>query len=227
MRQLRERWIACERCDLCETRTKVVFGSGNPEADILVVGEAPGENEDTTGRPFVGIAGQILDEFLASVALERSTDLYVTNVVGCRPTAEGMDDRTGRPKIDNRPPTKDERLACKPRILEILYVVDPLLVITIGKVPFQVLFGKAPKMESLRGHIKTLHIPGRHTDLRYSVMPMYHTAFLNRTHDRRPEGPWGKTMDDWVKVCRVIDYLREAYYGVEQPNREEMVIARQ
>lgn len=227
LRALRSSWIDCQKCDLCESRTNVVFGEGNPEADILVIGEAPGENEDYEGRPFIGVAGQILNEFLDSCALSREDDVYVTNVVGCRPTVEGINDRTGEPKIDNRPPSKDEREACRPRVLEIIYIIDPLLIVTIGKVPFQVLFGRAPKMESLRGHMQTLHLAGRHdTDLRYAVLPMYHTAFLNRTHDRRAEGPWGKTMTDWVKVCNVIDYLRSAYYGIEPPNREEIIRGR-
>lgn len=227
LRALHEEWVDCQRCGLCHERTSVVFGEGNPDADILVIGEAPGENEDLEGRPFIGLAGQILNEFLEAAALDRWKDIYVSNVVGCRPTVEGINDRTGEPKIDNRPPSKEEREACRPRILEIIYIVDPLLIITIGKVPYQVLFGKAQKMESLRGRMQTLHLAGRHTELRYAVLPMYHTAYLNRTHDRRPEGPWGKTMQDWVKVCNVIDYLRAAYYGTEIPNREEIIRGRQ
>ena len=221
LRDLKAEWINCNRCDLCKTRKNVVFGEGNPNADILVVGEGPGATEDDTGRPFIGVAGQILDQFLAAVKLDREEDIYVTNVVGCRPILESIDDRTGEPKIDNRPPSKDERLACKPRLMEILYQVDPLLIITIGKVPMQVLLGKAPTMASIRGCMQTLHVQGRHTEIRYAVLPMYHTAFLNRTHDIRKEGPWGKTMQDWVLACNVIDYLREGYYGTPRPNREE------
>lgn len=226
MKELKQNWVDCTRCDLCKTRKSVVFGEGNPHADILVVGEAPGDNEDRTGRPFIGVAGTILNQFLDNVALIREEDCYVTNVVGCRPTMESIDDRTGQPKTDNRPPTKDERAACKPRLMEILYLVDPLLIITIGKVPMQVLLGRAPTMVSIRGHMQTLHMQGRHTEIRYAVLPMYHTAFLNRTHDIRKEGPWGKTMQDWVLACNVIDYLREGYYGTPRPDREEIVNAR-
>lgn len=221
LRDLKAEWINCNGCDLSKTRRNVVFGEGNPNADILVVGEGPGENEDKYGRPFVGVAGQILDQFLNAVGLSREKDLYMTNVVGCRPILESIDERTGAPKTDNRPPSKDERMACKPRLMEILYQVDPLLIITIGKVPMQVLLGKAPTMASIRGRMQTLHVDGRHTEIRYAVLPMYHTAFLNRTHDVRKEGPWGKTMQDWVLACNVIDYLREGYYGTPRPNREE------
>lgn len=218
---LEERWDGCRRCELCRTRNNIVFGEGSPDADILVVGEAPGEQEDAHGRPFVGPAGAVLDVFVDSVALNRNSDLFVTNTVCCRPTMPVEDERTGEVRIENRQPNKDERLCCKPRLLETIYVIDPMIIITLGKVPYQVLFGKAPKMESLRGNIQTLHMQGRNTEIRYPVMPLYHTAYLLRTHDKRAEGPWGKTMSDWVKVCNIIDHLREVYYGTARPNREE------
>ncbi len=223
---LHAEWIKCRRCTLCEERTHVVFGEGNPDAPIMIIGEAPGETEDERGKPFVGASGEVLDEFLDASALIRHEDTYITNVVGCRPTIKSTDDRTGANRLDNRPPNKDERDACKPRVMELIYIVDPLLIVTIGRVPFQVLFGRAPKIETIRGRFNTLHMQGRHTELRYAVISMYHTAYLSRTYDRRMEGPWGKTMTDWVKICNVIDYLRSAYYGIERPNREELIRGR-
>jgi uracil-DNA glycosylase len=217
--KLREDWGICKRCGLAETRHKLVFGEGNPNADILVVGEAPGAKEDLTGLPFQGDAGEVLNGFLKRFDLDRRTDLYITNVVCCRPTMEVMDERTGEVRLDNRPPSKQERLACRPRLLDIVYIVDPLLIITIGKVPYQALLGKAPKMASVRGRMQTLTLAGKYTDIRYAVLPMYHTAFLLRTHDQRNEGPWGRTYRDWALACDVIDYLREAYQGIPQPNR--------
>jgi len=218
--QLQREWADCTRCKLSKTRNKLVFGEGNPGAHILVLGEAPGEHEDETGLPFQGEAGSILNGYLESMQIDRDRDLYVTNVVCCRPTVEGKDERTGEPRIENRPPSKIEREACRPRLLETIYLVDPLLIVTIGKVPFQALFGKAPTIASIRGRMHTFHLPGRHTDVRYAVLPMYHTAFLYRTHDNRHEGPWGRTSTDWAKVCSVIDHLREVYYGIPQPQRE-------
>lgn len=220
--ELASQWVNCKRCDLHHTRNRVVFGEGNPDADILVIGEAPGAEEDLHGRPFVGEAGKILDGFTEAVGLDREHDLFVTNAVCCRPTLEDIDERTGKPRIDNRQPNKEERKGCNPRLLETIYLVDPLLIITLGRVPFQVLFGRVPKMEALRGRMQTLHFQGRNTEILYPVMPMYHTAYLLRTHDKREEGPWGRTMKDWVRVCNVIDHLREAYYGVERPKREEI-----
>jgi uracil-DNA glycosylase len=221
LEELEKQWADCRKCSLCRTRNNIVFGEGSPKADILAIGEAPGEMEDLQGRPFVGPAGEVLDGFVNTLALNRATDLYVTNTVGCRPTITNTDEHTGQIRIENRQPSKDERLACKPRLLELIYIIDPLLIVALGRVPYQVLFGRTPKMESLRGNIQTLRIQGRYTEIRYPVMSVYHTAYLLRTHDKREEGPWGKTMLDWVKVCNVIDHLREVYYGTERPNRED------
>lgn len=222
IRDLASEWVGCKRCELHKTRNRLVFGEGNPEADLLVIGEAPGEEEDRTGRPFVGEAGGVLNGFIESVSISRESDIFMTNTVCCRPIQEIEDNRTGRTKIDNRQPSRDERIACSSRLNEIIYIVDPILIITLGRVPYQVLFGRAPKMEALRGHIQTLRMQGRLGEIKYPVMPMYHTAYLLRTHDKRVEGPWGKTSEDWVKVCNVLDYLREAYYGVERPKRKNM-----
>jgi uracil-DNA glycosylase family 4 len=222
LEELEERWSDCRRCDLCNTRHNIVFGEGNPDADILVIGEAPGETEDGRGRPFVGPAGEVLNGFVDALSLDRNVDLFVTNTVACRPTLASEDERTGEIRIDNRPPSKDERMSCLPRLKNILYIVDPLLIITLGRVPYQVLFGKVPKMDSVRGNVQTFRTQGLYTEIKYPVMPMYHTAFLLRTHDKREEGPWGKTMADWLKVCNVIDHLREVYYGTPRPNREDI-----
>ena len=218
--ELEERWDDCKRCDLYLTRNNIVFGEGNPKADILVIGQAPGESEDLKGRPFIGPAGEVLDGFTDTLGLSRTSDMYVTNTVCCRPTVANEDEHTGRIKVEDRQPTNDERAACKPRLHELIYLVDPMLIVTLGRVPYQVLFGKAPKMESLRGNIQTCRVPGRYMELSYPVMPLYHTAFLLRTFDKRAEGPWGKTMADWVTVCSLIDHLRSVYFGIERPNRE-------
>ena len=97
--ELRTNCMTCKRCKLCETRTNVVFGVGNPNANILFIGEGPGENEDLQGEPFVGRAGKLLDKMLVAVDLDRNKDIYIANIVKCRP-----------PK--NRDPEKDEQEAC-------------------------------------------------------------------------------------------------------------------
>ena len=83
--ELEETCLACQKCSLCETRHHVVFGVGNPKAQVMFVGEGPGENEDLQGEPFVGRGGQLLDKMLAAVDLDRHTNIYITNIVKCRP----------------------------------------------------------------------------------------------------------------------------------------------
>lgn len=224
LKELEEDWIDCRRCDLCHTRTNVVFGEGNPNADILVIGEGPGKEEDETGRPFVGESGQILDQMVDAIAWDRERDLYIANTVCCRPTQEVKGD-DGKMRIENRPPSKSEREACRPRLLETIYIVDPLLIITLGKVPTQALLGKISTMESMRGKLYAATLQGRHLPIRYSVMPVYHTAFLLRTFDRRDEGAWGKSARDYVLACKIVDHLREAYYGTKV-DRKAMIDAR-
>ena len=86
--ELEEACLSCRKCALCETRNHVVFGVGNPKAQVMFVGEGPGENEDLQGEPFVGRGGQLLDKLLAAVDLDRKTNVYITNIVKCRPLIE-------------------------------------------------------------------------------------------------------------------------------------------
>lgn len=105
----------CHRCDLGATRTYAVVGRGNPQAPILIVGEGPGQNEDETGLPFVGKAGQLLDKILESVKLTEA-DVFICNIVKCRPPG-------------NRTPTQDEMDACRPYLLEQIRMVDPQIIL--------------------------------------------------------------------------------------------------
>ena len=225
LQDLEEGWVDCHRCDLCKERTNVVFGEGNPKADILVIGEGPGQEEDELARPFMGESGRILDQLIEAVGWERADELYITNVVCCRPTQEVKSD-DGKLRIENRPPSKSEREACRSRLLEIIYIVDPLLILALGKVPTQALLGKIGTMESMHGKLYAATLPGRHLPLRYSVMPVYHPAFLLRSFDRREEGSWGLTAKDFARACQIVDHLRRAYYGIKV-DRKEIVNGRE
>lgn len=220
LQNLYEEWENCNRCDLSQTRKRVVFGAGNPDADILIVGEAPGLEEDIKGRPFVGKSGVTLNKFFSAANLDRETDMFITNVVGCRPTMVVENDRTGASTIENRNPTKIERAACFPRLQQILYIVDPLLVITLGRVPYQALTGKALTMEKCRGVMHTITMRGMHTDVKYPLLPLFHPTFLDSTYNYRAEGPWGKTAKDFRLACDVIDRLREIYKEIPVPDRD-------
>jgi uracil-DNA glycosylase len=144
--QLRAEALDCNQCGLCETRTNVVFGEGNPGAPLVLVGEGPGENEDRTGRPFVGRAGQLLDECLRECGITRK-HIFITNVVRCRPTAPG---ESGRPM--NRPPTTDEAEACVSTWLEpILTTIQPLVILCLGGPSASWIIRKGFKIMAERG----------------------------------------------------------------------------
>lgn len=215
--ELEELWRNCSRCGLCETRRKVVFGEGNPNADILIVGEAPGEIEDRQGRPFVGESGRILQEFMDEVHISREVDCYITNVVGCRPTAEAPDE-DGKIRVENRQPSKVEREACRERLLEIIYCVDPLLIIAAGKVPASALLGRIRSMNDMEGQVYTMKMMGRHREIRYPVMVIRHPANLSRTVPKQ-EGEWVNTLRAMFQACEIVDYLRQCHRDVPIPDR--------
>jgi uracil-DNA glycosylase family 4 len=219
----KEHWVHCEACPLHQTRRNVVFGEGNLDAKILIVGEGPGAEEDKTGYPFQGEAGQILDKFLQISNLSRD-EIYITNCVGCRPTAKVLDEKTGRERTENRPPTKDERLACKQRLIDIIYTIDPYVIVAMGKTAVQNLLGKGTSISNIRGRIQTMHFPGKTTEIRYAVLPMYHPAFLARSLDYRESGPWGQTSKDFVTLCGIYDYLNEQYHGIKPPKRQQIEV---
>jgi uracil-DNA glycosylase len=218
---LQKQWSNCDRCQLCETRKNVVFGEGNPDAHIMIIGEAPGEMEDSTGRPFRGEAGQILNRFLRVTKLSREKDLYVTNIVGCRPTMDVEDERTKEMRKENRPPSKEERMGCKERLNKLIYIVDPMMIVVLGKTALQALTGKSTVITKARGDIQTMRIQGHTVEIRYPVMPMFHPAFLARSYNFDPSGPWGQTSQDFGYLCKIVDYLREKYYGIKPPKRGE------
>jgi len=137
MDELRATAIVCTACRLAEGRTQVVFGDGDPQADVVFVGEAPGQREDEQGIPFVGPSGKLLDRLLAEIGLERS-DVYIANVVKCRP-----------PK--NRDPRPDEIEACKGYLREQLILIDPKVVVTLGNFSSKLLLNTETGITRLRG----------------------------------------------------------------------------
>jgi len=135
----------CPACDLAQTRTKVVFGDGNADSPLMLVGEGPGQNEDATGLPFVGRAGTLLDECLREAGMLRR-HIYLTNVVKCRPTME----EAGR--IKNRPPRADESGTCIPLWLEKqIATVQPLVILCLGAPAASAIIHKNFKMTQERG----------------------------------------------------------------------------
>ena len=144
----------CRRCPLHESRTRIVFGSGNPRAEIVLVGEAPGAREDAEGVPFVGAAGRLLDRMLESIGVGRE-DIYIANVLKCRPPA-------------NRNPRPEEIETCKPFLQEQLGAIRPAVVGTLGNFATRVLLQTREGITSLRGRV--FEVQG------WTVLPMYHPA---------------------------------------------------
>lgn len=129
--------LSCTRCGLAEGRTNVVFGSGHPVADVMIVGEGPGQQEDEQGLPFVGRSGQLLETLLGEIDLERS-DVYIANVVKCRPPR-------------NRDPREDEIDACKPYLRRQMELIDPKVVVTLGNFSSKLLLRTTTGITRLRG----------------------------------------------------------------------------
>ena len=119
--ELKNNCMSCTKCKLCETRTNVVFGVGNPNADILFIGEGPGENEDLQGEPFVGRAGKLLDKMLAAIDLDRNKNIYIANIVKCRP-----------PK--NRDPEQEEQEACIGWLRNQTALIKPKIIVCLGRI---------------------------------------------------------------------------------------------
>jgi uracil-DNA glycosylase family 4 len=213
-----ERWQGCKKCSLHETRTNIVFPSGNPDADVVVIGIGPGEDEDLNGLPFIGASGDILSDYLKEINFDRD-ELAIMNIVGCRPTATGKD-KFGRDRVENRDPTLPERAACRPMWEEALYIIDPLLIIAMGKPAVQEVTRKrSVTMGEVQGRIDRCTITGRVIDITYPVLCTYHPAYLARSGNVYKGGPWHQTLIAWQRAIYFLDRLRHIYRGEEIPKR--------
>lgn len=146
----------CERCRLAQGRTQVVFGVGNPDADVMFVGEGPGFHEDKQGIPFVGAAGQLLDRMLGEIGLRRA-DVYITNVVRCRPPG-------------NRDPLPDEIDACRPWLTGTIERIRPHVIVTLGNFATRVILDRQVSISRVRG--ERFEVDGR------TVVPTFHPAAI-------------------------------------------------
>jgi DNA polymerase len=158
--QLKNAVSGCRSCELCKTRTNTVFGVGDEQAEWLLVGEAPGAEEDARGEPFVGQAGRLLDNMLASIGLKRGANVYIANVLKCRPPG-------------NRNPGLSEMAQCAPHLQRQIELIGPKLIIAMGRFAAQALLDTGATIGSLRGK---LH--------RYRGVPLivtYHPAYLLRS----------------------------------------------
>ncbi len=169
----------CTRCRLHLGRTHIVFGEGNPHAELMFVGEGPGHDEDLAARPFVGRAGQLLTKIIEAMKFKRS-DVYIANVVKCRPPS-------------NRQPMPDEAAMCGQFLYRQIAAVNPKVIVCLGSVATHYLLQTEKKISSLRGHF---------TEWRgIQVMPTYHPAYLLRNPEMKKEV--------WRDMKKVMEYLKD------------------
>ncbi|WP_321946955.1 uracil-DNA glycosylase [Paraburkholderia sp. J10-1] len=181
---LAERVASCTRCRLCEKRTNTVFGVGDRKADWMLIGEAPGENEDRQGEPFVGQAGKLLDNMLRALSLARGENVYIANVIKCRPPG-------------NRNPEPDEVARCEPYLQRQVALVKPKIIVALGRFAAQSLLKTDGSIASLRGRV--------HEYEGVPVIVTYHPAYLLRSlHDKAKA---------WTDLCLARDTWRAASGG--------------
>jgi uracil-DNA glycosylase len=171
----------CTLCRLCEKRTNTVFGVGDREADWMLIGEAPGENEDKQGEPFVGQAGKLLDNMLQSLSLKRGDNVYIANVIKCRPPG-------------NRNPEPDEVASCEPYLQRQVALVKPKLIVALGRFAAQTLLKSDASIASLRGRV--------HAYEGVPVIVTYHPAYLLRSLQDKSKA--------WADLCLARDTFQRA-----------------
>ncbi|MPV55541.1 uracil-DNA glycosylase [Burkholderia sp. HI2761] len=171
----------CTLCRLCEKRTNTVFGVGDREADWMLIGEAPGENEDKQGEPFVGQAGKLLDNMLQSLSLKRGDNVYIANVIKCRPPG-------------NRNPEPDEVASCEPYLQRQVALVKPKLIVALGRFAAQTLLKTDASIASLRGRV--------HAYEGVPVIVTYHPAYLLRSLQDKSKA--------WADLCLARDTFKRA-----------------
>ena len=173
--------LQCKKCGLCASRNHVVFGVGNAQAKVMLVGEGPGEHEDLEGEPFVGRGGQLLDKLLAAVDLDRRLNVYITNIVKCRP-----------PK--NRDPLPEEQEACLPWLRRQFAVIRPKIVVCLGRVAAMKMI--KPDMKITKEHGQFVEKNG------VWMMATLHPAALLRNPGQKPAA-----FEDYLKLREKIDEL--------------------
>ena len=174
---LKQFLAGCPRCKLAKTRTNIVFGQGNPKAELMFVGEAPGREEDEQGLAFVGRAGQLLTKIVEAIGRKRE-DVWICNILKCRPP-------------NNRNPERDEVESCIPFLEEQIRLISPRVIVTLGTFAAQALLATDEPIGRLRGHWQNAR--------GVRVLPTFHPAFLLRSPERKK--------DVWEDMKKVRDYL--------------------
>ena len=190
LQKLHGRIAACMDCPLGQPESETfhrVPGEGPEDARVMIVGEAPGAEEERTGRPFVGRSGNLLTEILTAAGLKRE-EIFITSVCKCRPP-------------QNRTPKRAEMAACLPWLTAQIEVIRPEVVLTVGNVGTQTLLNTKTGINALRGRFHTFTLAGRTMTLR----PLFHPAYLLRNPRRVPGSPWEMMLNDLIEVRELLE----------------------
>jgi len=188
----------CTKCQLAKGRNKVVFGNGPVPCDLMLIGEAPGADEDAQGLPFVGRAGQLLTKILESVNIKRPDDIYIANTVKCRPP-------------NNRAPLPKEQAACRPYLEAQIKLVKPKIILLAGAPAVKAILKSDTAMSKIRGQWTKL--PG--TDI--AVMPLFHPAYLLRNPQKTKGSPKWHTWQDMQEIKNALDFHRKVAELSKEP----------
>jgi len=201
-------WEDCKKCsELTKSRRRVVFGSGNPFAKLMIIGEAPGANEDNDGVPFVGKSGDFVNSFLKAAGMTRS-DVWVDNMIQCQPLKDA-----GNNRKTNRPPTTTEVDNCLCRIWETIRLIDPWLILALGSTALKGLTGDNQlSVTKVRGDVFIIRVPGVYKMIEYPMVALQHPSYVLRdeTQVEYSRKWWFK--EDFKFAVRTL-HLAERCYG--------------
>lgn len=187
LKELKEKLNGCKACALCEGRTNIVFSDGSEKAKIMLIGEAPGADEDKTGTPFVGRAGKLLNEFLEKAGINRKEELYIANTVKCRPP-------------ENRKPLPAEKIACQGNLKAQIDVVKPKVIILCGATAMES-FVKDKKLTITKARGQVFEFENG-----IKLVPVFHPSYLLRQHSTEPNSP----RDLMLKDLKMIKDMSES-----------------
>lgn len=180
LKKIEEKAKSCNKCTLYESRKSVVFGSGDLTRPWMFIGEAPGESEDVTGKPFVGAAGKLLDKMILAMKLKRDSNTYITNVIKCRPP-------------NNRNPNPIEINNCQNYLSDQINLINPLIIITLGKIAANAILKNDTSLNGLRGKI--------HYHNNIAVLCTYHPSYLLRNPAEKKKS--------WADLCLALNFVKE------------------
>ena len=186
LNSLKDKVKICNNCELCKTRTKTVFSDGCETAPVMFIGEAPGKNEDETGIPFIGRAGQLLRKFLFEIGYKQE-DFYIANTIKCRPP-------------ENRKPTNIEKEACYGYLEKQIELIDPKIIVLVGSTAMESFIEEKTTISKARGKIFKRKIAGKER----AFMPIFHPSYLLRYHSLEAGSPRYLFKEDLTEIRNLV-----------------------